>query len=103
VTGTLGPAYELIQTTSLSDALRQLAASTSPRKGLVAATGTDIQAIPAGIPTLQTDPANLPGAVFALRQQYCLNVEPSTPSARAEVVIHQLRALPALDLNWFNW
>jgi hypothetical protein len=101
--GKLGPARELIQTTSLSDALQQLAASTSSRKGLVAPAGTDYQAIPSGIPTVESDPANLAKAVMALRQQYCLDVEASTPSAPVEVVVHPLRGLPALDVNSLNW
>jgi hypothetical protein len=100
--GALGSARELIQTTSIADALQQLGASTSPRKGIAAAAGIDTQAIPPGMPTLQTGAADLPSAVMALRQQYCLDVESSTPSARVEVTVHRIRGLPALQLNRLN-
>jgi hypothetical protein len=98
-TGLSGSTGELIQATTVSEALSQLAATPSSRQGIIAVTGTDIQAIPADIPILQVDPAGLPKAVLALREQYCLRVEPSSPSARVDVVVHPLRSLPALNVN----
>jgi hypothetical protein len=98
----LGPGGELIQTASLADALRRLAASSNPRQGIVTAAGTDTQAIPPGIAAVQADAADMARAVLALRLQYCLEVAPSTPSAGVDVVVHRLRGLPALNLNWLN-
>lgn len=98
--GVLGPEDELIQTPSLSSALRQLAASKNSRKAILMAATTDVQTIPSGIQILQANPANLAKAVIELRSQYRLEFESSTPSAGVEVVLNQPRGLPPLKLNW---
>jgi hypothetical protein len=98
--GTLRPDDELIQTPSLSNALRQLAASKSSRKALVITTATDTQSIPADIQTLQIDRANLLKAVVELRNQYRIEFESSSPAAGVEVIIKPPRGLPPLQANW---
>jgi len=98
--GPLGPEDELIQTRSLSNALRQLSASKNSRKALVITTTTDIQAIPGGIQTLQIDRANVLKAVVEVRNQYRLEFESSSPSASVEVVLKPPRGLPPLQPNW---
>jgi hypothetical protein len=98
--GTLGPEDELIQTPSLSNALRQLSASKNSRKALVVTTTTETQAIPGGIQTLQINRANLLKAVVELRNQYRLEFESSSPSASVEVVLKPPRGLPPLQPNF---
>jgi hypothetical protein len=98
--GTFGPEDELIQTRSLSDALRQLSASKNSRKALVITTATDTQAIPESIQTLQIDRANLLKAVVEVRNQYRLEFESSSPSASVEVVLKPPRGLPPLQPHW---
>jgi hypothetical protein len=95
-----GPEDELIQTASLSDALRQLSASKNLRKVLVVTTATDTQAIPGGIEVLQTEPANLLKAMLELHNQYRLQFESSTSSAAVEVVLKPPVGLPLLRTNW---
>jgi hypothetical protein len=94
------PEDELIQTPSLSNALRQLSASKNSRKALVVTTTTDTQAIPGGIQTLQINRANLLKAVVELRNQYRLEFESSSPSASVEVVLKPPRGLPPLQPNF---
>jgi hypothetical protein len=98
--GTLGPEDELIQTPSLANALRQLAASKNSRKAIVTTAATDLQAIPSGIQTFQTDPANLLKAVIELRNQYRLEFESAAPSGTVEVVLNPPTGLPRLEVNW---
>ncbi len=98
--GTLGPEDELIQTRSLSNALRQLSASKNSRKALVITTTTDTQAIPGDIQTFQINRANVPKVVVELRNQYRLEFETSSPSASVEVVLKTPRGLPPLQPNW---
>jgi hypothetical protein len=100
VAGTLSPEDELIQTRSLSDALRQLSASKNSRKAIVIATTTDTQAIPGGIQTFQLNRADVPKAIVELRSQYRLEFESSSPSASVEVVLKPPRGLPPLQPNW---
>ena len=96
-----GPEDELIQTKSLSDALRQLSASRTPRKALVITTATPAsQVIPSGIPIARVDPANVLKAVVELRNQYLLQFESPAPSATLQIVLNAPRGLPVLKLHW---
>lgn len=98
--GPLGPGDELIQTPSLSSALRQLAASKNQRKVIVNLTTANSPSVPSGIQVLQTDRANLIRAVVELHNQYRLEFETSSPSARFEVVLKPPAGLPHLELTW---
>jgi hypothetical protein len=98
--GTLGPEDELIQTRSLANALRQLAASKNSRKAIVTTAATDLQTIPSDIQTLRTDPANLLKAMIELRNQYRLEFESAAPSGNVEVVLNPPIGLPRLEVNW---
>jgi hypothetical protein len=87
----------LIQASSIPEALTQLAASNSPRKGLIIANGADAAAIPAGIQVMRAEPSAIEKAVVELRSQYVVHFE--SESANFEVVIKQPRGLPALRAN----
>jgi len=90
------PNDELIQTRSVSDALRQLSASKHSREALIVTTGADTHAIPESIQVVQTNPDNLSNWVVELRNQYLLQFESSNTSAKVEVVLQQPRGLPPL-------
>jgi hypothetical protein len=90
------PDDELIQTQSVSDAIRQLSTSKNARKTLVVTTGAETLAVPAGIQVVQSNHANLPKWVVELRNQYLLQFESSNASAAVEVVLKQPRGLPPL-------
>lgn len=98
--GALGPEDELIQTASLSNAIRQLAASKNSRKVIFVSSGLDSIAIPAGIQALQVNRADMVKALIKVRHQYRIQFESSMPSARAEVVLQPPTGLPPLELNW---
>jgi len=87
----------LIHAPSVAEALAQLAASSSPRKGLIIANGADGTAIPAGIQVLRVDASAIDKAVVELRSQYVVQFE--SASANFDVVIKQPRGLPALRAN----
>jgi hypothetical protein len=95
-----GLGVELIQAASVSDALRQLEASSNSRKAIVTFSAAAPQAIPSSIQTVQTDQAGLAKAVIGLRNQYRLEYESSTESARVEVVLRQPVGMPHLELRW---
>lgn len=87
----------LIHAPAIAEALSQLAASSSPRKGLIIANGAADTAIPAGIQVLRIDASAIDKAVVELRNQYVMTIE-SAP-ANFDVVIKQPRGLPALRAN----
>lgn len=99
VSGFDRPNDELIQTRSVSDALRQLLASKNTRKALVVTNSADTRAIPAGIKVVQANPDNLFKAVIEIRNQYLLQVESTDASAGVEVVLQQPNGLPPLRPN----
>jgi Ca-activated chloride channel family protein len=92
-------ADELIQTPSVSDALRQIQASKNSRKALVVTNGGDLRAIPGNIQIVQTDSDNLSKRVVELRNQYLLQFESSDANASVEVILRQPQGLPPLRTN----
>ena len=95
-----GPEDELIQTQSLSSAVRQLSASTSARKALIVTTGADTQAVSQDIQVLQRTPEDVARAVIELRNQYTLQVDAATPTGTIGVVLKPPRGFPPLRLSW---
>jgi hypothetical protein len=95
-----GPDDDLIQTGSLSDGLRQLAASKNLRKTIILLTAWDTRIIPGGIQVIQADPGKLLEAVIEVRNQYLLQFQPSVPAARLEVIVNKPRGLPVLKPVW---
>lgn len=94
---------EVIQTSSLSDALRQLTASKAQRKAVIVTTTAEIQRIPAGIQVFQVAQPNAAYAfkvAIELRNQYLLRFQPSDPAAHIEVILKQARGLPSLKPIW---
>ena len=89
---------ELIQTSSLSDALGQLVASKSQRKIIIVPAAADVHGVPAGIQVMQTDAVLK--AVVELRNQYLLRFRSSDPAARFEVILKPPRGVPLLKANW---
>jgi hypothetical protein len=96
VSGSLRPTDELIQASSVSDALRQLMASKISRKAMVVTNGTDTRAIPGNIQVVQTNPDIFSKWVVELRNEYLLQFEPSNANANVEVVLQQPQGLPPL-------
>lgn len=96
---TRGPEDEFILAGSVPEALRQLALSKNPRRGIVITTPGP-QLVPPEITAVQVDPSNLLKAVIELRSQYRLEFESSAATSRIEVVLKQPRGLPLLALRW---
>jgi hypothetical protein len=96
----MGPRDELIQTPSLSDALRRLAASENSRKVLVLTTAVEIDVVPTGVQVVQADSARVHMVAIQLRNQYLLHFQPSDPAAPVEVVLRQPRGLQGLKAEW---
>ena len=92
---------EVIQTESLSDAVRQLAATKISRKALVIMSAPKApQPIPAGIYVVRADPSTLQKTLVELRNQYVLHFDTAGPSTTFEVSLKQPRGLPPLKANW---
>jgi hypothetical protein len=90
----------LIQASSIAEALRFLAASTSERKAIIVTTQLDPQPLPAGIQVMQIEAANASRAVVELRNQYLIRFELSDPAGRVEVTLKQPVGLPPLKPVW---
>ena|SRR5690348_2387090 len=99
-TGILKQADDLIQTSSVSDAVRQLNASQHQRKAIIVTAASGFRQIPAGIQVVQADPANVFRAVTELRNQYVLGFRRSDPAGLVEVKLNPLRGLPLLEAAW---
>ena len=95
----LKPEDEVIQTSSVSDALRQLITSRNPREVIIVTTNADIESVP-GIQAVHAGPAEVFKVVIELRNQYLLRFRSSDPSARVEVTLKQPRGLPFLKPIW---
>lgn len=95
------PEDELIPARSLPDAVQRLLASKKPRKVLVTAATSGIEAIPADtIQVVRTTPTNSAIAIKVALHQYWLRVKCSTSSASLNVVIDRPLGLPPLSLTW---
>jgi len=86
----------MIHTRSVTDAVRQLAASPSARKVLLISTSIENVAVPQGIQVVRTDPAGLTRRIIEVRNQYVLQVEGVGPDSEIEIVVKQPRGLPIL-------
>jgi hypothetical protein len=95
-----GPGNELIQTQSLPDAVRGLAASKSARKAPVVTTNVNITQIPADIQVLQADAAAIEKTLIQLRNQYQIRFESQAPSSSVDVTIKTPSGLPTLKPSW---
>lgn len=96
----LKPEDELIQTSSLPDAVRQLIASKNQRKAIIVTTAADVGGVPAGIQVMKADPVNAFKVAIEVRNQYVLRYQSSDPSARVEVTLNPPRGLPLLKPAW---
>ena len=94
------PVDEIIEATSVSEALRQLAASKSLRKAIIQTISAAVPDVPAGVQVIQIDRDNVAKAVTELRNQYLLRYQASAPSAQIEIVLKQPRGLPPLKTTW---
>ena len=93
------PADELIQTSSVSSALRYLAASTNTRRALVVVTGRNIsEPIPEGIQVIEIAAGDLAKTVAGLRNQYLIQFESS--STDVEIRVTSPHGLPPLSASW---
>ena len=91
---------ELIQTSSMAEAIRRLSISKNAQKAvIIASTNVEKLEIPGGIRAFLTDPTNLMKSVVELRNQYMLVFESSSPSANFEIVLKQPSGLPTLTVN----
>ena len=95
--GILQPQDELIQTSSFSDAVRQLASAMYPRKVIVTTAPGDHGA-PEGIQVVRADDASK--SFIELRNQYVVRFLSSAPPSRFEVVLNLPRGLPLLKPSW---
>lgn len=97
-----GPEDELIQTQSLPNALRALAASRNPRKVLIQTIAADAQAIPGGIQVLRVNPTptDIAKAVVEVYNQYVVGFAASDPSSKVDVAVKQPIAMPRLKPVW---
>jgi len=91
---------EIIEATSVSEALRQLAASKSLRKAIIQTISAAVPDVPAGVQVIQIDRDNVAKAVTELSNQYLLRYQASAPSAQIEIVLKQPRGLPPLKTTW---
>lgn len=96
----LKPEDELIQASSLSDALRQLIASKNQRKAIIVTTSASVDGAPAGIQVVHADPTSAFKAVIELRSQYLLRFQSTDPAAHVEVTLNPPRGLPSLKPAW---
>jgi hypothetical protein len=90
---------ELIQTRSVSDAVRQLVASGKPRKALIMTAAGSSEAVPGGVFIVKSDVSMLNQAVVEVCNQYLVAFMSMDPSATVEVVVKPPLGLPKLNAN----
>ncbi len=95
------PGDELLQARSLSDALRQLAASKNVRKAVVLTTASDTSSVnvPSDTQIVRSSPFGAFRDILELRNQYLVQFDSANNSAAVEVVLHQPRGMPRLRSN----
>ena len=89
---------DLIQATSVPDAIRRLEASSAPRKVLLLTAPAD--PVADGIEVVQATPADLAKMVIKLRNQYHLEFTPSTQTATIDILLKPPQNLPRLAMIW---
>ena len=90
---------ELIQTPSLPEALRQLAASKISRKTLVLTTKAAMPTTRADIQVVRSDPDDLSDALVQVRNQYFIEFESADASGDVEVVLQAPAGMGRLQAN----
>jgi hypothetical protein len=90
---------ELIQTRSVSDAVRQLVASGKPRKALIVTADGGAETLPEGIFIVRTDANRARKTVVEACNQYTVGFTSVDPSVIAEVSLKQPSGLPTLKIN----
>ena len=93
------PNDELIQTRSVTDAVRQLSSSKNTRKTLVITTAIDTPANLTGIQVIRASSGELTKTVVELKNQYLLQFDSANATAGVQVVLQQPRGLPTLRTN----
>jgi len=93
------PEDELIQSRSLPDALRELAAAKNSRKALMIKADSDTQGVPSEIQVLKADENNLFKTLIEVRNRYSLGFSSSAPASIVEVTVKAPRGLPPLKVN----
>jgi hypothetical protein len=91
---------DLIRTTSVLDALHQLAASKNQRKAIVIVGAANAQPIPDDIQVLQANSGTWQKVVVEIRNQYVVRFGSPAPSTSIDVVLRQPRGLPLLKAHW---
>jgi hypothetical protein len=89
----------LIQTHSVSDAIRQLQASGKARKALIITSSAGTQTLPGGIFILRTEANMARKAVVEACNQYGIGFLSVDPSATVDIALKQPRGLPTLKAN----
>jgi len=99
VTALRPPGAEIIQAPSVADALQALAASKSPRKALIFASGAIVGEIPSEIQVLKTGSQNLMKAVLQAENSYCIWFSSARPASAVEVSLRPPAGLPPLTVT----
>jgi hypothetical protein len=96
------PDDELIQTSSLSEALAALTASPHQRKALILAGTAEASTIPGGIFVIKVaaHAEAIGRAVVEVCNQYLVRFETTGTASSVEIVVNRLPALPSLKANW---
>jgi hypothetical protein len=94
-----GPDDVLIQTGSVSEAIRQLSVSSSSRKALIVTSGAGTPGAPADIQVVRADRDAVLAVMVELRNEYLLQFESANASQGVEVVFKPPRGLLQLQLQ----
>lgn len=94
------PEDEWIQTQSIPDALRELAASKNTRKALILTVAADAQEVPEGIRVVRAaDAETLTKAMIEIHNEYLLGFSSADPSSVVDVTLRQVSGLPPLKVT----